>query len=295
MAINQTRAAVYAAAAGRMPIRGIRSRVFQRDDLGDLGELVERIRKNGLMFPILVDDGYHLISGERRLAALRILAQEGHPGFSLENVPVLATGNIYQIVAQMAAERAHGPSKPMRWTEIAHMQGILREISKPDVYEIRRLTLTGQPSTAGLTKWILREALDLNSSMGDRIGSIYSWYMSSDPEKAAAGALAMESLDAGDRVTKAWRVMTDRRSSRDATRLGGASLVVDLGSQRSRLAASSSAMDGIATALRQIGDLHPGLTREECKQYSLALGRAQTQIGRLRGALMKKMKEEDQQ
>ena len=58
-------------------VRLIKPSPFQlREQLGDLGELVESIKKNGLLQPIVVrpnDDYFEVVAGNRRLAACRRL------------------------------------------------------------------------------------------------------------------------------------------------------------------------------------------------------------------------------
>ncbi len=49
----------------------VRKRI--REDLGDLATLKSSIRQHGLLNPILVDDRYQLVAGERRLRAAKDL------------------------------------------------------------------------------------------------------------------------------------------------------------------------------------------------------------------------------
>ena len=44
-----------------------------REDLGDLESLIKSIREYGLIQPVVVDDDYNLISGQRRLQAVKEL------------------------------------------------------------------------------------------------------------------------------------------------------------------------------------------------------------------------------
>lgn len=61
------------------PVREIRTENRQRRDLGDLSELAESIRQNGLLQPILVTEDGTLLVGERRLRAVQLLGWEKIP------------------------------------------------------------------------------------------------------------------------------------------------------------------------------------------------------------------------
>jgi hypothetical protein len=50
-----------------------------RQDLGDLGGLMQSMRDLGLLHPIVLDSRHKLISGERRLAAARALGWQSLP------------------------------------------------------------------------------------------------------------------------------------------------------------------------------------------------------------------------
>ncbi len=58
-----------------IPTERIQVRKRIREDLGDLQTLQNSIREHGLLNPVLVDNEYHLIAGERRLRAVQALGQ----------------------------------------------------------------------------------------------------------------------------------------------------------------------------------------------------------------------------
>ncbi len=47
-----------------------------RRDAGDLGDLVDSIRRHGLMNPVTVTEGLELVAGYRRIAACRMLGMD---------------------------------------------------------------------------------------------------------------------------------------------------------------------------------------------------------------------------
>lgn len=57
----------------KIPIEQIQIKDRVREDLGDMEVLKNSIRKYGLLNPIMVDQHYRLIAGERRLRAAREL------------------------------------------------------------------------------------------------------------------------------------------------------------------------------------------------------------------------------
>ena len=58
----------------------------RRDDMGDLDGLMQSIRENGLLHPIVTDTTYHLVAGHRRLEACKRLGWE--------KVPIRSVGNV---------------------------------------------------------------------------------------------------------------------------------------------------------------------------------------------------------
>ncbi|WP_028973072.1 ParB N-terminal domain-containing protein [Spirochaeta cellobiosiphila] len=57
----------------KVPINQIKVRKRLRKDLGNLEPLINSLKKNGLINPILVTSDYCLIAGERRLTAAKKL------------------------------------------------------------------------------------------------------------------------------------------------------------------------------------------------------------------------------
>lgn len=57
----------------RVAVETIRVRERVREDLGDIETLKNSLREYGLLNPVLVDESYNLIAGERRLEAARAL------------------------------------------------------------------------------------------------------------------------------------------------------------------------------------------------------------------------------
>ena len=69
----------------RVPVERIRVRKRIREDLGDLQTLQNSIREHGLLNPVLVDNDYNLIAGERRLRAVQALGRPRIEARIIEN------------------------------------------------------------------------------------------------------------------------------------------------------------------------------------------------------------------
>ena len=71
---------------GEIPIDEIKVGDRYRKDLGDIGPLVNSIRKIGLIHPVVINGSNELIAGERRLEAFKRLGRTSIP-FRVIDVP----------------------------------------------------------------------------------------------------------------------------------------------------------------------------------------------------------------
>lgn len=95
-----------------------------RQDLGDLEDLKESIRRVDLLHPIVVTPDYKLIAGERRLEACREL------GF--EDVPVRVVKGLTSAVQQLIAERDENTCRiDMKPSEKVAIGRELEELERP--------------------------------------------------------------------------------------------------------------------------------------------------------------------
>lgn len=84
-----------------------------REQIGDLTSLKFSIGKYGLLNPILIDEDYNLIAGERRLKACKDLLEEGF----LEYIPVRVMPNISQDDALLIERIENVDRKEFEWAE----------------------------------------------------------------------------------------------------------------------------------------------------------------------------------
>ncbi|WP_308465227.1 ParB N-terminal domain-containing protein [Rathayibacter soli] len=110
-----------------------------RRDLGDLNELVESIRRLGLLHPVAVTSTYVLISGNRRLAALRKL---GHTSVAIWVVPDVSD----KLTTVLAIQNENTLQKALTPIEQAELYAELKALYTEDA--VRRVAETrfGSPS-----------------------------------------------------------------------------------------------------------------------------------------------------
>jgi N6-adenosine-specific RNA methylase IME4 len=96
----------------------------QRQDLGDLGGLMQSMRDLGLLHPIVLDSKHKLISGERRLAAARALGWH--------SLPVTIAHNLDDALLALQAERDENTERlDLTQPEKIAMADALMELEKP--------------------------------------------------------------------------------------------------------------------------------------------------------------------
>lgn len=114
-----------------------------RSDLGDLSTLVESIRENGLLHPIVITAENRLVAGQRRLEACRQL------GF--EEVPVRVVTNLTSAVSLLRAERDENTCrKEMTPLERKSLTDALLELERPAA-RVRQASHGAAPGRAANT------------------------------------------------------------------------------------------------------------------------------------------------
>ncbi|GAB3033957.1 hypothetical protein GCM10027052_09330 [Parafrigoribacterium mesophilum] len=110
-----------------------------RRDLGDLDDLTESIRRLGLLHPVAVTSTYVLISGNRRLAALRRL---GHTSAPIWIVPDVSD----QLTTVLAIQNENTLQKALTPIEQAELYAELKTIYAEDTARRDAETRFGSPS-----------------------------------------------------------------------------------------------------------------------------------------------------
>lgn len=102
-----------------------------RQDLGNLADLVESIRRVGLLHPVVVDAEMNLIAGERRLAAVRSMG--------VATIPAHVVSNLRDATDVLYAERDENTCrKAMTPSEAVALGRELEAMLKPAARDRRR-------------------------------------------------------------------------------------------------------------------------------------------------------------
>lgn len=114
---------------GNVPVRSIQPRQFHRAT-GNLQALVDSMASIGQQVPILVDDVYQVVDGERRLAAARILGWD--------TISCLATGTATTMIDHITMTNTKQaalnlPAETMRPRDINELTRLLYRFYTPQV------------------------------------------------------------------------------------------------------------------------------------------------------------------
>lgn len=107
-----------------------------RTDLGDIEQLAESIRRDGLLQPIAITPDGVLLSGRRRLAALQRLGQKKVPVWVVDGV----SDKLTALLAEQADQVHH---KPLTETEKATLYRELKQILAEDAVRRQEATRFG--------------------------------------------------------------------------------------------------------------------------------------------------------
>jgi hypothetical protein len=137
-----------------LPIEAIIIGDGLRQDLGDIDELAESVRRFGLIQPLVVDGDNRLVAGERRLAAVQRLGWAAVP---VRQYAALTPRERLDIAVE-ENERRKGLSEIERSRAIARMAHLARQVAAEEAHEAAasdelRVTMTrnsvGRPPTPG--------------------------------------------------------------------------------------------------------------------------------------------------
>lgn len=132
-----------------------------RSDLGDLTQLAESIRENGLLHPIVVTPSNRLVAGQRRLEACRLL------GF--EEIPVTVATNLTSAASLLRAERDENTCrKEMTPLERKSLTDALLELERPAAEERMKAGRPSGPGNTGSAADIAAEAAGWSRASYDR-------------------------------------------------------------------------------------------------------------------------------
>lgn len=123
------------------PISTIRHDHHPRKDIGDLDELCASIRQVGLLHPVVISPEELLISGRRRLEAVRLLGWHQVPTW-------IATGVSTQLLIVLATQHEHATRKNLTPTESAELYAELKALYAEDAARRQQATRFGSTTTA---------------------------------------------------------------------------------------------------------------------------------------------------
>ena len=110
-----------------------------RSDLGDIGALVDSIRRVGLTTPPVIDGDHNLLLGRRRLEALMRLAEAAPSDTSRQFVDVVVTDALGTALAKARSVAAENTQRsPLRLSEIVRLAADLESLEGPELEKARR-------------------------------------------------------------------------------------------------------------------------------------------------------------
>jgi len=253
-----------------VPVDAVRATGRHRKDLGDIEALAKSIEAVGLMNAITVTPEWHLIAGERRLAAYRLLGRT--------SIPARVVDTVDDAARRIRMERDENTQrKAMAPSELVALARSLEALERPRAAERRSSALINkrpvlQNMTAegptGATRDVVASALGTSYSTIRRAAVVV--------DAAADGAAtederliakqALEDMDTGVITVSAAH---DRVIRSIATKTGPIHrhTIESAATQRRAISSAEAALSGLAHGLRQIAVLHPDITSEEAAQW----------------------------
>lgn len=186
-----------------LPISEIIVQGRHRADLGDIKALAESIESIGLIHPPVVTPDHHLLAGERRLAALRMLGRTV--------VPVVVIHKLTDATDRLRAERDENTCrKDFTASELVSIGRRLEELERPKAQDRQREAgraygrgmdsfgsvepkLSGQSTNA-----VVGQALGVSPSTYKRAKTVVSATEDADLEVASVARDQLAKLDAGE-------------------------------------------------------------------------------------------------
>jgi ParB-like chromosome segregation protein Spo0J len=249
-----------------------------RKDLGDLTELVESIRRSGLIHPITVTEDGSLIAGQRRLEAFRKL---GRPA-----IPARVAYDLEGAIERLMVERDENTArKPMTPEELVSLGKVLEALERP------RATQRMMSGTGGEPPVQLNKGSGTRDAVAGALGmSPTSYYRARTVVEAAANTqadresqelarAALAEMNATGKVGGAYETVTGNRPPGGTPR---SKYGTDKpAGQRRALDSAVATLSGIAHGLRQIEAIHPDITNVEAAQWVDGLSESRHAISML--------------
>lgn len=259
-----------------------------RKDLGDLQSLAQSIARIGLINAITITPDGQLIAGQRRLEACRSL------GWKVIGARVV--DNLEDAAARLLAERDENTErKAMTYTELVTLGRSLEDLERPRA-AARQAQAPGQPQGQKVSSGRgtgTEEKGETREVVGRALGMSGTTY-----QRAKAVVGAAEAPDATP-TTKAIRDEMERtgnvaaaheklRGSRPPALTPPAKTVIQGAiAQRRAISVANTTLSGVCHGLKQIEELHPGITSEEAAEWVDGLSESRAVIERL----IKRLKE----
>jgi hypothetical protein len=179
-------------------------RVTRSRDLGNLDELSESIATRGLSHPLVITPGGVLLTGTRRLAAVKYL---GWP-----TVPVVQVDVLADALAELTLERADPvAAKAMNTEETAALINVLLEFYQAEylVFRRERGAKLGQKYAEGETGFrsskAIPAALGMSTASYTRLRSLAAAKYHPDPTIRKEAIKQIAAVDGGQRaLSTAW-------------------------------------------------------------------------------------------
>ncbi|RIU10079.1 hypothetical protein D2E94_10890 [Mycobacteroides abscessus] len=187
-----------------LPISEIIVQGRHRADLGDIKALAESIESIGLIHAPAVTPDHHLLAGERRLAALRMLGRTV--------VPVVVIHKLTDATDRLRAERDENTCrKDFTASELVSIGRRLEELERPKAQarqresggdrksaEYRSGSVEPDRSGSAPTNRVVGEALGVSPSTYKRAKTVVSATEDDDLEVATVARDQLAKLDAGE-------------------------------------------------------------------------------------------------
>lgn len=264
----------------------------KRTDLGDLDSLAKSIQDRGLINPITVTPGGHLITGHRRLEACRLL------GWT--TIEARVAESLDSEAERLKAERDENVErKAMTPEELVRLGKALEALERPRAAERRasapmnkrsglvNITPAASGNAVGGTREVVAEALGISPSSYERAKTVVeaAENPTASPEDRAVAQAALVEMNTTGNIHGPYDKV---RKTRDA-RLGSRQKpsIVDAKKQRRAFTAATATLGGVVLGLKQIETIHRDITSEEAAQWVDDLSEAR----RVLEALIKRLKE----
>ncbi len=192
----------------RLPVDAIKIATRYRTEFGDVRELADSILAIGLLHPVVVTPDHTLVSGHRRLEAVKLIG--------LPDVPVRVVDNLDSAALMLKAERDENTCrKDMTASELYALGKELEALERPKAAERQAAAGSrnlGIPSSdpengtrPGETREVVGRGLGVSGPTWQRLKHVADKAEAGDEEAAAE----MAAIDAGEQtITGAYKKVT---------------------------------------------------------------------------------------